>query len=490
VIGRLVSRLQRSAALSAALSFVLPGLGQGLSGAIIRGALLALPVLVLFGFVLAALGHGMIHLAGQLLQPPVIVAILVVDVVLLVYRAAAIVDAYLLAQRRHPVRSTRRHRAISIGVLAVLLVTTLSMHAWLGVVELKTYDAVARITSPYGPNGGVGELPTAAPTPTLAPGATPGPPTPTPAPTPVPPPPWAADGRLNILLVGGDAGPGRWSLRTDSMILASVDIATARTSLFGIPRNLVNVPLPPESAGAFACKCFPQLLNALYVYAGAHPNQFPGGDARGYLALQGAVSALTGVQVDGMIVVDLNGFVKLVNALGGININVPYAIYDSHYPLEDGSGDVPLYIKAGQQHMDGHLALAYARTRHQDDDYHRMVRQQQVLVAIRQAVNPCTIIPRLPDLIDIAGQSLWTDFSIKDLPDILELAARVKATSIAHYAFDPPTIPEYLNAAGVAKVQAMVANAFKGTAPTPVPTPAPWGVPTLTPSPTPGSICG
>lgn len=487
MIGRFVSRLQRSAALSAGLSFLFPGLGQGLSGAIVRGALLAVPVLLLVGFLVAALSHGVIRLAGQLLQPPVIVAILVVDVILLVYRAAVIVDAYLLAQRLHPARSTRRNRAFSIGVLGLLLFTTLSMHAWIGVVEVKTYNAVAAITSPYGPNGGVGELPPAVPTPTLEPGDTPGPPTPSPTPTPVPPPPWAADGRLNILLVGGDAGPGRWSLRTDSMILASVDIATARTALFGIPRNLVNVPLPPESAGAFACKCFPQLLNALYVYAGAHPNQFPGGDARGYLALQGAVSALTGVQVDGMIVVDLNGFVKLVNALGGININVPYAVYDSHYPLENGSGDVPIYIKAGPQHMDGHWALAYARTRHQDDDYHRMVRQQQVLVAIRQAVNPCTLIPRLPQLIDIAGQSLWTDFSVQDLPGLLDLAARVKAKSIAHYAFDPPTIPEYLNAAGVAKVKAMVANAFKVTA---TPTPVATGLPTISsPSATPGSIC-
>jgi polyisoprenyl-teichoic acid--peptidoglycan teichoic acid transferase len=486
-VNRLLShRLQRSAAFSAALSFLLPGLGQGASGAILRGTVLAIPVLVLVGFGIAALGHGGIRLAGELLQPGVIVAILVVDGLLLVYRGAVIVDAYLLTRRLHPVRSDTRSRGISIGVLAVLLLTTLSMHAWLGVVELKTYNAIAAITSPYGPNGGIGELPSFSPSPTPLPGETPGAPTPTPSPTPAPPPPWAADGRLNLLLVGGDAGPGRWSLRTDTMILASVDVATGRTALFGIPRNLVNVPLPPESAAAFACRCFPQLLNALYVYAGAHPELFPGGDARGYLALQGAVSALTGVQVDGMLVVDLNGFVRLVNALGGININVPYAIYDPRYPLENGSGDVQLYIRAGQQHMDGHLALAYARTRHQDDDYHRMERQQQVLLALRQAVNPCSLIPRLPELIDIAGQSLWTDLAVSDLPDILALAARVSARSISRYAFDPPAIPEYLNAAGVAKVRAMVANAFRVQA-TPTPGPAGSGAPT--PASSQGSIC-
>ena len=349
---------------------------------------------------------------------------------------------------------------MSVGVLVALLAATLTMHAALGVVGMKTYTADSRVFSPYGPNGGIGEVPLTA----AAESGAAGDPSGTPAPTPEPIAPWKADGRLNVLLVGGDAGPGRWSLRTDTMLLASVEISTGKAAIFGIPRNLINVPLGPESERAFKCHCFPDLLNALYVYAGKHPELFPGGKARGYLALQSAVSQLTGVQVDGMLVVDLNGFVRLVNALGGIDINVPTAIYDARYPLENGRGDVALYIKAGQQHMNGHLALAYARSRHQDDDYHRMGRQQAVLLALRRAVKPCALIPRLPELIDIAGDSLWTDFSPHDMPDIMALANRVNASKIARYAFVPPTIPEYLTAKGVAKAQAMVANAFTASA--------------------------
>jgi LCP family protein required for cell wall assembly len=325
----------------------------------------------------------------------------------------------------------------------------------------KVYVAESRFYNPSGPNGGSGELPTQLPEPSA--GGSVGP-SQTPGPTPTPVAPWRADGRLNMLLVGGDAGPGRFSLRTDTMVLLSVDVATGRAALFGIPRNLMNVPLGADSAGAFACHCFPGLLNALYVYAGQHPEQFPGGETRGYLALQGAVSALTGVQVDGMLVVDLNGFVRLVDALGGIDINVPTPLYDYRYPLENGRGDVELYIRAGQQHMDGHLALAYARSRHQDDDYHRMGRQQSVLLALRRAVKPCSLIPRLPELIDIAGDSLWTNFSPRDMPELLALAQRVDTARIARYAFVPPTIPEYLTARAVGKVHAMVANAFTAAA--------------------------
>jgi LCP family protein required for cell wall assembly len=467
VAARLWSALRRSAALSAALSFVIPGLGQGMSGALLRGILLAGPAVILVIGAIWLMGQGMTRIFGLMLDPSVVAGLLVLDAVLLLYRSAAIVDAWMVSRRLHPRRfRSPRRQAASVGVLVVLLVATLSMHSALGVLGYKTYVADSNMFNPEGPNGGIGELPTPEPTfVATLPGqsmSTEPTPEPTPMTTPVPLAPWAADGRLNMLLVGGDAGPGRWSLRTDTMILLSVDITTGRAAFFGIPRNLINVPLGPASAKAFKCGCFPQLLNALYVYAGAHPEYFPGGNARGYLALQGAVSALTGVQVDGMLVVDLNGFVKLVNAIApkGIRINVPYAIYDSHYPLENGAGDVPIYVKAGLQTMDGHTLLAYARSRHQDDDYHRMQRQQLVLLALRNAIKPCTLAPKLPQLIDIAGSSLWTDFSPKDMPDLLALAQQVKTSDILRYAFDPPTIPEYLDAAAVAKVHRMVANAF------------------------------
>ncbi len=458
MLARWWSGLRRSAALSAALSFVFPGLGQGWTGAFARGALLAGPALVVAVGGIWLLGQSKVRVAGLLLDPTVVAALLVLDGVLLLYRLAAIVDAYLVSRRVQPAAtSVRSRRIVSIAVLVALLLATVSMHAAVGVMGYKVYVADSKVFNPAGPGGGEDEVPT--PEPTVGESQTAGP-SPTPVWTPTPVPPWKSDGRLNLLLVGGDAGPGRWSLRTDTMMLLSVDIATARAALFGIPRNLINVPLGPQSAKAFACGCFPDLLNALYVYAGKHPESFPGGAARGYLALQAAVGALTGAQIDGTLVVDLNGFVRLVDALGGIDINVPYAIYDSHYPLENGGGDVPIHIRAGQQHMNGHVALEYARSRHQDDDYHRMQRQQLVLLALRRAVKPCNLVPKIPELIDIAGDSLWTNLSPRDMPDLLALAQRVDASKVGKYAFNPPTIPEYLTARAVGTVHAMVANVF------------------------------
>ena len=258
------------------------------------------------------------------------------------------------------------------------------------------------------------------------------------------------------------------------MTLVSVEIATGKAKMFGIPRNLFNVPLPPETAGAFTCGCFPDLFNALFEYAETHPDLFPGTDQqRGYQAVQSALSEFVGVPIDGMLVVDLNGFVRLIDALGGLDMTTPASVYDPKYPLEDGSGYVELYIPAGQHHFDGHQALQYARTRHQDDDYHRMERQQLTLLALRRQINPCALIPRLPELLDIGKDSLWTDLPIDQLPDLLALAQRVDTGKIKRAAFDPPQIPEYLDAAAVAKVQKMVADAFKsGKTATPTPTPS------------------
>jgi len=357
--------------------------------------------------------------------------------------------------------------------MGALLLTTLGMHVGLGYVGLKTYDTVATIFATDEPS------PTPQPTPpTPRPGApsvapTP-PPVPTPSPTPVPV--WSTDGRLDLLLVGGDAGPGRWSLRTDSMILLSVDVATGRGAMFGIPRNLLNVPLPDGPAAAFACGCYPDLLNSLYVYAGAHPDLFRGGDNRGYYALQDAVSTMTGLELDGMIVVTLQGFVRLVDALGGLDITTPYNLYDSHYPLEDGTGDVELFIPAGQHHFDGHDALAFARSRHQDSDYDRMYRQQLVLRALRQEISPCDLILRIPELLDIAKDSLWTDLPVRQLPDLLALANTVHSDEVASYQFWPPKIPETLNAKAVALIRRMVTDPFPA-----LPTPGPSDA-----TPTPG----
>jgi LCP family protein required for cell wall assembly len=265
------------------------------------------------------------------------------------------------------------------------------------------------------------------------------------------------------------------------MILARLELATSRVALFGIPRNLVNVPLPAPASQAFACGCYPDLLNSLFRYAVENPQWFPGGDDRGYRAVQAAIAELTAVHIDGMVVVTLDGFVRLIDAIGGLDIVTPYAVYDPRYPHENGTQHEEIFIPAGSHHLDGHMALAFARSRYQDSDYDRMFRQQLVLTSLRRQVNPCDLVFRIPELLDIARDSLWTNLPIEALPDLLAAAAGVKVDRIVRHQLWPPQIHELLDPASVALVREIVANPFvvEGASPrpsasaSPTPEPAP-----------------
>jgi polyisoprenyl-teichoic acid--peptidoglycan teichoic acid transferase len=282
-----------------------------------------------------------------------------------------------------------------------------------------------------------------------------------------------------VLLIGSDAGPDRWSLRTDTIIVLSVDVESGRVALFGIPRNMVGVPLPHESAKAFSNGRFPGLLNALYVYAMGHPRQFPGGDARGFRAVTGAVQELVGVRLDAVVVVNLAGFVRLVDAIGGLWIDVPERLVDRNYPLEDGSGHLRLDIRAGCQLLDGRLALAYARSRHQDSDYGRMRRQQAVLVALARQVDPIALLPKVPRLLKIAADNLWTTVPRSQVRAMAELAARADTGHVKTVRFVPSRYPSHLDSAEVAKIRRLVRSVFEGqsSGPSPSPTARPKSCP-------------
>jgi len=478
VASRVTAAIRHSAVIAAALSFIWPGLGQVWAGARRRALLFALPMMLLAASgLLILIVQGKVRALGLLLQPSVLLALLALNLAVLAYRLFAIVDAYRVANRRWPPLPVRGQTAIAAVLLGVVLGGTILMHGVLAYGYLyKAYDTLVSISHPF-------STPTPVPTATPPPGETPGP-TPVPTPIPTPEPAWGDNGRLDLLLIGGDAGPGRFSLRTDTMILLSVDIATGRAALFGIPRNMMDVPLPDGPNKAFKCGCYPDLLNSLYVYAQAHPELFPGNnDERGYMAVQNAIAKLTGLQIDGQVVVTLQGFVHIVDALGGVDMTTPYSISDSRYPDPMSTHDVKLFIAAGKHHFDGWHALAYARSRHQDNDYNRMDRQQAVLRALRAQLDPCSLIPKIPELLDIAKKSLWTNVPVDKLPDLFEIGARVGVGSIARFQFWPPDIKERLDIESINKIRIMVRTAFTR----PVSTPAPSTL--ATPAPGSGSIC-
>lgn len=466
---------------AAFLSFVLPGLGQIALGAVRRGLVLAVPIvatLVVAAFFILA---DRADLISGLFDPAVILAIVLLDIVLGLVHVVAIGDAWWLARRRATQPGWGRSPT-SVRLVVALLTATVLLHGGIGVIGVQAYGDLTSVferpdTGFVIPSASFG---TPQPSSSPEPGATEF------SVSPFPGPAWAADGRLNVILIGGDAGPGRWSLRTDTMILLSADIATGRVALFGIPRNLYGAPLPPESAGATPDGTFPGLLNALWVYADQHPGQFPGDDqTRGFRAITGAIQQLTGVPIDGAVVVNLNGFVDLVDAIGGVWVDVPYHIHDDRYPLENGLGDTVLDIRSGCQHLDGHFTLALARSRHQDSDYNRMTRQQLVLGALANQLDPISLIMQVPHLLAIAGTNIRTTFQPQDMGLLLRFAATVDRANVTNIEFFPPIYPEVLTKSSIANIQKAVRTVFGTAGASPGPSSS-AGSPMPTPRPTKG----
>jgi LCP family protein required for cell wall assembly len=491
----------RSPQLAAALSFALPGLGEYATGSRRLGLLLAVPAIVVLvlaiGMLALAASVGELAVLDLLLRPEIVLSIVALDLLALGYHVGSIADAWQLARHRAahaPLLRPRRARG-SVVALAVLLAVTAGVHGAIAAAGIGEYVALGAVFrgdgdgawtipepsfEPATPSPSPTPVPTVlVTTPPSAPAAA-GPeatatasPTPAPTPEPTAVPKWAKDGRLNLLLIGSDAGPDRWLLRTDTVLVLSVDAATGRAALFGIPRNMVGVPLPPESAGAFSDGRFPGMLNALYVYAWGHPRSFPGGEARGFRAVAGAVQELVGVPLDGAIAVNLHGFVRLVDAMGGLWIDVPERVIDERYPKEDGSGLIRLDIRPGCQHLDGSMALAYARSRHQDSDYGRMRRQQVVLRALRSQLDPIALLPQVPELLSIARDDLWTSIPRAAIPSMAELAARVDGDTIQSILFAPSRYPSHLDDAGIDRIRKVVRGIFDGPVPAATPTPVP-----------------
>jgi LCP family protein required for cell wall assembly len=468
---------------AALLSLLLPGLGQAWLGSGRRGMLIAAPILV--G---AAIGAGLllgdpVGALEALLAPGVLVVVLVIIGALAAYHLLVIHDAFRLATRLTRALAPERPRRSAVRSPLLLMALTIAMVVY-GTVEflgMRAYQATTAIFADPS-TGFVVPGSSFSPRPSATAAVPTGPVTEPPAPTatPVPVPAWALDGRLNVLLIGSDEGPGRFLARMDTFVVLSIEVATGRAALISIPRYIANIPLPPESAGAGGAQVvdgvFTGWLNALYVYAMGRPNDFPGGEARGYRATVGAVQELVAQPLDGAIVVNLNGFVDLVEALGGLWIDVPYTLRDDRYPLPDGSGYISITIRSGCQLLDGERALQYARSRHQDSDYGRMKRQQKVLVALARQLDPIGLLPRVPELLQIAQDNLWTTIQLDQVADMAVLAAKVDTSDVRTFQFWPPETPQRLNAAGLQHIRDTVATAFDDPAepdPSPTSTPRP-----------------
>lgn len=291
-------------------------------------------------------------------------------------------------------------------------------------------------------------------------------------------------GRLNVLLIGSDAGPDRRGVRTDTIVLASTDTRTGRTVLFTLPRNLERAPFAPGSVMArefprgFSCRSV-CLLNAVYQWGVDHADLFPGDPTPGITALESAVSATLGLYIDDYALVDLAGFERLVDALGGVTIRV-----ERRLPIggldADGNHVRPSgHVEAGLQHMSGATALAYARSRSDSSDYERVLRQRCLIGALQRQSEPRNLLANFSKVADSTADALQTDIPRQQLPDLVKLAFQVKSRPIESLPFTPPLID--VTEPDIAKIHGLVQAAL---VPPPPASPAPGPV-TPPPGPTP-----
>jgi polyisoprenyl-teichoic acid--peptidoglycan teichoic acid transferase len=239
------------------------------------------------------------------------------------------------------------------------------------------------------------------------------------------PPFWDGFDRLNVLLLGADSGAGRTGLRTDTTIVVSIDPASGDAVMISIPRNLSNAPLP-EGMGVWDCNCFPDLITHLWDAAEQNPGAFPGPQEPPINAIKGAVSELLGLPIHYYALVTLDGFVGVVDALGGVTIEVPATIIDETYPHENGTVE-QVVIERGVQHLDGHLALAYARIRRHSDDFARMHRQRCVLEAVVDQAGPTGILANFGSLAQAIKEHVRTDIPQDRLTDLVDLVPKLDA---------------------------------------------------------------
>jgi polyisoprenyl-teichoic acid--peptidoglycan teichoic acid transferase len=249
----------------------------------------------------------------------------------------------------------------------------------------------------------------------------------------------ASDGRLNILLLGVDAGDGRVGVRPDSINLVSVDVRTGEPAMISLPRNLENArfadgtPADDEFPRGFAGDGDESdyMLNATWTFGEENPELFPGPSGAGPTAVKQAVEGTLGVPVHYYVAVDLQGFRDIIDAIGGVTIRV-----NEELPI----GNKGHVLEPGVQELDGYHALWYARSREGSSDYARMARQRCVIGALVDQADPQTVLTNFIDLADASKSVITTDVPQQDLANLIGLAMKAKDQDITSLQFVPPLI--------------------------------------------------
>jgi LCP family protein required for cell wall assembly len=324
-----------------------------------------------------------------------------------------------------------RRRLVLSALVAFLVVVSVPA-IWLGVKWNRALGHVNKmIVTPAALPTQAASAPTEPPAAEEAPaGSAPAEPVPTAIPGP--------DGAKNILLVGTDARPGDEddATRTDTIVLVHLDPETNHVSMLSFPRDLyVNIPGYGKNR-----------INAAYSIG-----ERKIGPGYGPALLKETVGELVGMPIDNFVMINFEGFKKVIDTLGGIYVDVPKPIDDPAYPTDDYR-TIKIHFDAGRQLMDSERALQYARTRHQDSDFGRNQRQQQVLMAIFDRVREQGLLGQLTNLdqyTEALSDYVRTDISRGEMLRLASMGSRLDERNIQRYAIDSKMVVARQNPAYV-----------------------------------------
>jgi len=289
------------------------------------------------------------------------------------------------------------------------------------------------------------------------------------------PPVEPIDGKYTFMLLGGDSGSGRIGLRPDSASLITVDATTGQIAVIGIPRNLYNAPFvdgsPMRTAWPDGFNCGDEcLFSYIYDWADKHAELYPNAAAAnstaGLEATRDSIEAITGITVQFYVLIDMKGFSRLIDALGGVDILIEEEVHECVV------GEPITYtFYPGETHLSGKKALMYARTRCDSDDFDRMARQRQIQEAILRQVNASTVLAKFNELASAGKLLLRTDMPQSMVGVMVDLGAKARTLPMRRAELVPPEFdylyPDYRVA------RAIVREAVFPPRATPSPTPVP-----------------
>ena len=380
-----------SPSLAALLSFLWPGLGQFYARRRTAALLFAVPALVMAAIVLYEARRGGAVLVARLLDPHVAAVVLIAVLALGLWRLVAVLHAYRSGDVRLKGRFTERM------ALAPLVVAILAMHVVGASYLLSAYQMDVNI---FGDGNGA-EMAAVAPT----------------------------GSRITVFLGGVDQYSTRSEHLYDSLMVVSVDTKAKTIAMINVPRDSSGYPLYFGGTGHIKINSIPTYVKNGWLDSPDDP----------LTTLVKEISYVVGVPINYYGVMDLGGFMKIIDLVGGVDINNDSAIDDPSYDWMDGS-PYGFALSAGPHHLNGRNALAYVRSRHGygNSDYTRAARQQEVLTSVAQKMATPAMLAKLPDLMNAAGSSVTTNFPASGVPDMVEFAQAVPKANYTSVVLGPP----------------------------------------------------